>query len=244
MKPCWPVIAPAFNGTRIASYPFNQSTPGHITEVSDPAGSGQTVLRFETLNTDLVAPPSPDPRSQLFSAKLFTAGSEWWSRGAFYLPPGFPIEGAAWLQLVQLFGSPFEGVAPWALKVDRSPGQLMYQRRSDYGFDIPWEGPSAASLIGKWTEYLTRTKFAVAGELEQWINGVQTTFFNPASSYNPNHEPETTRLAMKTLDPGVNDGEANAIILQNYHAVGFPEAPVTVYHKPLLIGRTRGSVGG
>ncbi|HWW67311.1 MAG TPA: heparin lyase I family protein [Solirubrobacterales bacterium] len=242
---CWPVIAPTFNGRHIAEYFLNQSVAGHITEVPDPGGSGLTVLRFEVLNTDVFPlTPTADPRAQLLSPHLLTAGSEWWYKGAFWLPEGFPTSGLEWCQFVQFFGAPFEGSSPWLLKSQESPGVLMWQRRADYAFDQPWVGPPISSLIGKWTDFLVHLKFAEAGWVEMWINGNPITFFNPATSYNPNKEAETQKLLMRTNDPGVNDAGPNSVILQLYHKLNVPKTPVIVYHKPLQIGRTRGSVGG
>ncbi len=55
-----------FSGSRIQDFEDNQSAPGAVTEVADPAGSGRQVLKMAVDNGD-VAPvtPTDNPRAQL-----------------------------------------------------------------------------------------------------------------------------------------------------------------------------------
>ncbi len=227
-------------GASISDY-FRQAAPGAITEVPDPGASGRDVFRFDVHKSDVFPiTPTEDPRAQLAGPVLeigegfvrypFVDGSEVWSEMAFFLPEGTPALIPKWMQIVQGFGPPFEGVAPWAIKL-ASDYTLIWQRNSTYGFDIPWEHQIEP---GQWVRILKHERLAADGWIEMWVNGQSASFFAPGASYNPHEEAETERLEMATLDAS-NDGEfGNTIWLQNYWAAdSFEEA--VVYHEPTSV---------
>ena len=236
-----PEPAKIFRGLALEDY-FRQSAPEAVSLAPDPAGAARLVLKMVVDNAD-VAPvtPTADPRAQLAPYAeldfehskiiyLFQPGAELWIRFGFFLPEDLPTP-PSWFQLVQLFGPPFEGVAPWALKL--SGPELRFQRNATYGFDIPWG--IAEIPRGRWTRGLLHVLLAEEGWLELWLNGARITFFDPPTSYNPHGEPPQNRLAMQTIDASNNGDEGNTIFLQNYREAGSIPGKVTIYHEPLLI---------
>ncbi|HSC21425.1 MAG TPA: LamG-like jellyroll fold domain-containing protein, partial [Solirubrobacterales bacterium] len=237
-----PAPARLWRGSSISDY-FRQSAPGAITEVSDPAGSGRNVFRFDVHKADVFpVTPTEDPRAQLAGPVLeigegfvdypFVDGSEVWVEFAFRLPSeGLPGKQPSWFQIIQLFGPPFEGVAPWAIKAASDFSELIWQRNATYGFDIPWEAPASRD---HWTRGLLHLRLAEDGWVEMWIDGKEVTFFAPGSSYNPGGEPETTRLEMATLDASNDGSYGSTIFLQNYWDAGSFEETV-LYHEPVSV---------
>src|SRR4029077_11516043 len=55
-----------FKGARLRDFWLNQSAPGAITEVPDPAGSGQSVFKFTVGDSDMLN-ITPNPRAELLS---------------------------------------------------------------------------------------------------------------------------------------------------------------------------------
>jgi hypothetical protein len=213
-----------FASADLADY-FVQTPNGAMEAVPDPAGSGETVFK-SVVNVA----GEENPRAQAAAPYPFAAieGSELWIRTGFWLPDSFPSVVPGWCQFFQCYGPPFGGPAPVAIKIDNSI--LQWQRNGTYGFDRPWQAPTVEKE--HWYDVLIRERFAADGFVEMWIDGQQITFFAPGT-YNPNAEPEVTRLEMETIDES-NNGGPNAVYLQNYRQAGSFEA-VTVYHKPLQV---------
>jgi len=217
---------------------MNQSAPGAVSVVLDPAGSGQAVFRFDVDDSD-VAPitPTNNPRAQLVSPAILEPGDEiWWSAG-FYLPSSFPSSVPGWLNLLQgPFGPPFSGSPPWQIQVRDE--KLQWTRNSTYGFDVPWQMPLVKN---QWVDVMVHERFASNGFVEMWINGRQVTFFS-GGTFNPNGVAPTTHLAMQLLNSS-NDEGPNSLYLQSYREAGMFSS-VTVYESPLRIGTARASVEG
>lgn len=217
-----------------------QAEPGAITEVPDPAGSGETVFEFTVSNEDTLGDPET-VRAQLLSPNLITDGMEFWARNAFYLPADFPEAEIDFIQLLEWpYGPPFSGSPPFGIKfanVDEGPPMMLWQRNSTYAFDIPWSVPMRK---GRWIEVLTHMRFAKDGWIELWIDGLPVTFFPAGSAHNPNGEEPTTRLEMEVRDKS-NDGTANEAIIQSYRKLDNFDS-VTSYSKGLLLGTTRSAV--
>jgi len=227
-----------FKGTHIGDFQMNQSAPGAVTEVADPAGSGESVFKMTVNNKD-VAPVTPtgDPRAQLLSPSIIKPGDEFWWSSKFFLPADFPSSVPGWLTVMEgPYGPPFEGTPPWHLEVNGS--HIQWSRNGTYGWDVPWQMPL---VRGSWVNVLLHDRFGTEGFVEMWINGQQVSFFEPGS-YNPNHESETQRLAMKTMDSS-NNGGANFAVIQSYRKLGMFES-VSLFQGPMEIGKTRASVGG
>jgi hypothetical protein len=222
---------------RIKDFWLNQSAPGAITEVPDPAGSGQQVFKFTVGDSDETQGSTPNPRGELISTPNITSGAEFWWSTKFFLPADFPASTPNFVTLMQgPYGTPNNGTPPF--HIEANSGVLKWQRNATYNWDIPWQMPEVRN---QWVTVMIHERFASDGFVEMWINGQQITFFSSGSS-NPNHVAPTTRLAMATMDSS-NNGGANALYLQQYRKKGMYPS-LTTYEGPLSIGPTRASVGG
>jgi hypothetical protein len=225
----------SFTGDRIGDFWLDQSAPGAITEVPDPAGSGETVFKFTVGDNDETG-YSGNPRAELISPDLIGPGDELWARARFLFPRNFPrVPG--WLNVLQgPFGDPGSGSPPFSIKV--AGNALEWQRNETYQYDVPW---AMRLPRGHWVNVLVHTRFADHGFVELWVDGRHVSFFSH-SHWNPHRERPTTRLWMSTADD-TNYGDHNAMYLQSYRKGGmFPS--VTLFQGPLRIGPTRASVRG
>jgi Polysaccharide lyase len=227
-----------FRGRSISDFNLNQSAPGAITEVPDPAGSGQRVLKMTVQDSD-VAPvtPTSDPRAQLLSPGIIEPGEEFWWSGSFYLPADFPSSVPGWLTVMEgPYGAPFDGTPPWHIEVNGS--SLRWSRNDTYGWDVPWQMPLVRD---SWVDVTVHERFAADGWVEMWVDGQRVTFFGP-DSYNPNGEPATTRLQMATRDHS-NDQGPNFTVIQSYRKAGMFNS-VSLFQGPMSIGTTQAAVEG
>jgi hypothetical protein len=227
-----------FRGSKISDFDLNQSAPGAVTEVADPSGSGQQVLKMTVEDSD-VAPvtPTSDPRAQLLSPSIIDPGEEFWWSGSFYLPADFPSSVPGWLTVMEgPYGAPFDGTPPWHIEVNDS--SIRWSRNDTYDWDVPWEMPL---VRGGWVDVTIHERFAGDGWVEMWVNGQQVTFFAPGS-YNPNHEPTTARLSMATRDHS-NDGGPNFTVIQSYRKADMFES-VSLFQGTMSIGTTKAAVEG
>jgi hypothetical protein len=225
-----------FRGTRIGDFHENQSAPGAVTEVPDPAGSGAQVLKMTVKNSDVYpVTPTSDPRAQLLSPAIIDPGEDFWWSGSFFLPADFPSSVPGWLTVMEgAYGRPFDGTPPWHIEVNGS--SLRWQRNDTYDWDVPWEVPL---IKNSWIHVTVHEGFGANGFVEMFVNGQQATFFG-AGSHNPNHEPTTNRLAMATRDHS-NDEGANFTVIQSYREAGMFNS-VSLFQGPMTIGRTQASV--
>jgi outer membrane biosynthesis protein TonB len=227
-----------FRGLQMRDYPVRQSGPGAITEVPDPAGSGQTVFKMTVSDEDgYPVTPTENPRAEMLSPYTIEAGDEIWWSAKFFLPADFPASTPNFVTLLQgPYGPPWNGTPPFHIEVNGDA--IKWQRNSTYDWDVPWQMPLTRE---RWVHFLIHERFGSDGWLELWVDGQQITFFS-SGAYNPRQVAPTQRLEMETMDSS-NDGSPNAIYLQSYRKKGmFPS--LTVYHGPLTIGTTRASVGG
>lgn len=225
-----------FSGSHISDF-LNQSAPGAVTEVPDPAGSGETVLQMTVRDTDVYPiTPTENPRAQLVSPSIIDPGEEFWWHSKFFLPADFPSSVPGWLTVLEgPYGPPFGGAPPWHIEVSGS--ELHWQRNGTYNWDIPWQMPLVRN---QWVDVLLHERFGTDGWVEMWINGQPVTFFQ-SGNYNPNHLAATQRLEMKTMDAS-NNGGPNSAYITNYRKAGMFET-VTLFHGPLKLGTTRTAVG-
>lgn len=231
-----------FVGSAIDDYHRNESAPGAVTEVPDPLGSGETVLRMEVHEED-VAPitPTENPRAQLLAPDDFHRGDEMRIRGAILLPEDFPdatpVNGFGedgFLGLVSYYGPPFHGSGPWEIAAQGFPvANFNWQRNAESGFDIPWESPLVKERWMAWELWL---RFDAPGWVRLWWDGEPVTFFAPGSSYNPNDEEPTEKLVMNTVDVSNYSGP-NHPKISNYRRRDMGFEVVTVYHKALEVER-------
>jgi hypothetical protein len=225
-----------FSGAHLRDFWVNQSAPGAISEVPDPAGSGQTVFKFTVGDNDMTN-ITPNPRGELLSPSTISAGQELWWSGKFFLPADFPSSVPGWMNVMQgPYGEPWDGPPPWHLEV--KDNHIQWTRNSTYDWDVPFQMPLVKNA---WVSVMVHERFGADGWIEMWVNGQPIAFFG-SGSYNPGHVSPTTHLAMQTMD-GSNDGGTNSIYLQSYRLKGM-FSTVTTYEGPLTIGRTRASVGG
>jgi Polysaccharide lyase len=225
-----------FYGSKIGDFAMNQSAPDAVGEVSDPAGSGQSVLKMTVDNSD-VAPvtPTSDPRAQLLSPSIINDGDEFWWSGEFFLPEDFPTSVPGWLTVMEgPYGRPFDGTPPWHIEVN---GQhIQWQRNDSYDWDIPWQMPLVRN---QWISVVVHERFANDGWVEMWVDGQQITFFD-SNSFNPNEEAATTRLPMQTRDHS-NDGGPNFTVIQSYRKADMFDS-VSIFQGPMAIGTSKASV--
>jgi polysaccharide lyase-like protein len=216
-----------FDGSQIGDFDQIQAAPGAITEVSDPAGSGENSFKMTVDDRDVYpVTPTDNPRAQALSPALIHPGDEFWLSTKFMLPTDLPsIKG--WMSLVSVYGAPFNGPGPWGIEV--ADNELRWERNGTYHWDIPWRMPL---VKGQWVTVLLHERFAGDGFVEMWINGQQVDFAGGAGS----------RLSMQTMDSS-NDGGANAAKIMQYREAGMFDT-ASVYFGPLKLGTTRASVGG
>lgn len=225
-----------FHGTKIGDFHENQSAPGAVTEVADPAGSGSQVFKMTVKNTDVYPiTPTSDPRAQLTSPAIITNGEEFWWSGKFFLPSDFPASVPGWLTVMEgPYGRPFDGTPPWHLEINGT--SLRWQRNDTYDWDVPWQVPV---IRDSWVSVMVHERFGSEGWVEMWIDGQQITFFG-SGSYNPRHEPTTNRLQMATRDHS-NDESNNFTVIQSYRKANMFDT-VSLFQGPMTIGKTRASV--
>ncbi|MGD9737532.1 MAG: heparin lyase I family protein [Solirubrobacterales bacterium] len=231
-----------FNGNNIRDFADIQAAPHAITEVPDPLGGGEKVLKMTVHDQD-VAPitPTENPRAQALTPALIHIGDEFWLRTEFLIPKGkdFPARVPGWMALLSVYGPPYDGSSPW--QIDVSGRQMLWERNENYDFDTPWKAPL---VRGRWVSVLLHERFDDDGWVEMWIDGKPVTFFarGTSGSDNRNHHAPSRRLRMATADWS-NDGGPNSVRISQYREEGMFEV-ATVYWKALKIGTSRAAVGG
>jgi hypothetical protein len=236
--PTLPGIDTIFSGAKIKDFALIQSAPGAITEVPDPLGSGQTVLKTTVSDKD-VAPitPTENPRAQALSPDIIKNGDEFWLQTKFMLPTDFPSNIPGWVGLGSIYGEPFGGPSPWQLDIEGE--HICWPRNSHYKWDVPWQMPI---VKGQWITVLLHERFAADGWVEMWVNGAPIKFFASGASYNPSKIAPTEHLAMQTMDSS-NNGGPNSAKIANYRLKGMFSS-MTIYFGGLKVGKTRASVEG
>jgi hypothetical protein len=213
-----------------------QAAPNAITEVPDPLGSGETVLKM-TVNDQDVAPitPTENPRAQAVSPDIINQGQEFWISTKFLLPADLPTV-PGWMSLISVYGAPYAGSSPWCVGI--AGNNLEWDRNATYNWDTPWKAPL---VRGQWTTLLVHERFASDGFIEMWINGTPVTFFANGSSYNPSRHAATQQLEMKTVDSS-NGGGTNSVRISQYRQKGMFQT-ATVYWGGVKVGTSRAAVG-
>jgi hypothetical protein len=227
---------PTFRGTSIGSFPLTQSAPGAITEVPDPAGSGEKVFKLTVSDRDVYPQtPTENPRAELLSPDLIHPGQEFWWSAKFLLPRDFPSSVSDWMTVLQgPYGRPYYRVPPWHIEVTHR--RIQWSRNQTYDWDVPWRMPL---VRGRWVEVLMHCRFGRHGFVEMWVDHRRVTFF-AGDTYNPRGEAPTRRLRMRTMD-GSNDAAPNHAAILSYRKVDM-FGSVTIYQGQTAIGPTRASV--
>lgn len=229
-------IGARFVGASIGDFALNQSAPGAVTEVRDPAGSRERVLKLTVHNDDVYpVTPTDNPRASLLTPTKIRPGDEFWWRAKFLLPRDFPDRVPGWLVVLEgPYGPPFDSSPPWHIEV--SGRRIAWVRNGTYGWDVPWEMPL---VRGRWIHVLMHCRFSSHGFVEMWIDGHHVTFFR-GHTYNPSHHRPTHRLWMATRDHSNDDGP-NFAVLMNYRKAGMFRT-VTVYQGATALGSTAAAV--
>lgn len=223
-----------FDGSNVSAWPLNQScAPDRTQMVADPAGSGQQVMRFTVLNTD-VAPctPTDNPRAQLISPQdIYQQGHAYWVSYELYLPAGFPTV-TSWLGLGEpIYGYPWNGSPSVGFAVDNQAitndpaGEFRWQ---DNGFETPpWQVLWASPVVtGQWVRVTWHFQVATNGYCELYVNGAL------AASEHP----------FQVLDGANSQGPWFAALNVYYQHDQFPQA--TVFFRDFKIATTEASATG
>ncbi len=236
--PTEPVANPFFDGARISDFWINHSASGAVSEASNPAGGSEKVIKMTVSDKDVYPiTPTENPRAELLSPALITAGKEVWLKTKFFIPTDYPtVPNGGWVSLVSFYGAPFEGASPW--RVELCGNTIQWERNGTYGYDVPWQTPLEK---GRWYTVLTHELFAKNGFVEMWINGQKISFFS-SGGYNPHRIAPTEKLAMATMDSS-NDEGANSAKIMQYRKLGMFNSG-TIYFGPLELGETHASVEG
>jgi hypothetical protein len=230
------VVEPTFAGSELGDFEEVRGATGAVTETSDPAGSGQTVIKMTVKDSD-VFPNSPfsSPRADAVSPLIVNQDEEFWLHTKFFVPASYPkVEG--WVTLLTMSGPPFAG-SP-SLEFGIRNGNFTWERNETYSNDRPFETPLEK---GRWNSVLVHEQFDEAGKgfVELWYNGEQVTFFE-SGAYNPEEHAETKHLVMATMDSTNEEGEVWAALVQARNKGMFETG--TVYFGPLKIGESREEV--
>jgi hypothetical protein len=232
-----------FEGSHVRNFDFLMECGEAIRDVVDPLGSGRTVIDFTVHNSDNVGnegepgcTPTTNPRAEALTDEFIEAGDEFWLRGKFLIPIGFPSV-PKWMMLAEIYGEPFGGTSPWRMAIQED--EFRFQRNATYGWDIPWGAPE---VKGTWNEFMIHERFGHDGWLEFWWNGIKQKFFGPSGWYNPRKEPATENLAMETMDFS-NDAAPNSLRIGQYRASNMFEVG-SIYFQFIKMGTSRESVGG
>lgn len=238
-----------FRGDELIDYGGGSTlyNPAHVTQVADPLGERpEPIIKCELHNEDTkLAPPSEDARIQLASPFAIEKESTVWVMLRFMIPSQAkggppPIATSSFLQISQMFAPPFEGVAPWALKIMDLEGKgqnwLCFHRNGKYTFDSPWR---RKLLTDHWYTLFVRVKLSESGFVEMWLDGEQLTFWKSGETSTPANA-DTTKLEYQTLQKGVNDEGAgkNAWMQTVYRQKGSWE-PFSIYWDEAIIATTQ-----
>jgi hypothetical protein len=226
----------AFSGRHVSDFWLDHSAPTAISEVADPAGSGETVMKMDVSDQDVYpVTPTENPRAELLSPPLLQAGQEVWLATKFLVPSDYPtIPKGGWVSLVSFYGAPFDGPSPW--RIELAGDNMQWQRNGTYDYDVPWQAPLERD---RWNTVLVHERFAADGFVEMWVNGQQITFFS-SGGYNPSSVSPTTQLSMATMD-GSNGAGANSAKIMQYREAGMFGSG-SIYFGPLLLGESRAAV--
>lgn len=185
--------------------------PEQVSEVVDPLGQRPGKVIKANLHNE--TPPSEDARLQLASGFVIPKEEETWLLQRFMIPsaaeggpPAIAKEGPEFLQVMQMFAPPFEGVSTFAFKLADLNGNgknwLEFRRRETYSFDCPWR---REVITNHWYEFVAKIKVSQSsGYVEIWLDGEHLTFWKSGETSSPS-TPDTTKLEYKTLEAGVND---------------------------------------
>jgi Polysaccharide lyase len=217
-----------FNGSRLGKFSqIQDAAPDRMKLVRDPLGSGARVFKVTVKNSDVYPlTPTENPRAQAMSRGFIKPGMEFWLRHSVLFPIRFPSSIPGWLELMSIYGPPFNGSSPVAMVLRHR--SLVLARGQRYRYDAPWKMPIVKN---RWIDIMIHERFGTDGWVDLYINGRRVTFSR-----------HRLRLYMRTAD-SPNDGGPNHAKMSVYMQRGMFNS-VTMYHSALRVGRTRASVGG
>jgi Polysaccharide lyase len=219
-------------------FPYQSYTPGAVSVVRDPHGSGQQVLKFAVANTDRPYPGATNPRADIETPGLFMPGDEDYIAIPVLVPRSTPPvrSNDAWFNLAEIYGSPWNGSPAVSLGLSdyrhRRHNHFMMNQDAHHHYHRAWTGPAATD--DGWHTIIFHVKF------EPNNTGFVQIYFDGKLQKFTNH---STTLHEATLDPGITwDGSANYLDIQSYRSAGSFPGTVTTYMGAPRIGRTLASV--
>lgn len=230
---------------------YTDSGGGVLKCVSDPNGSGQTVLQM-TVSPNTCA-WSCEQRMDWDSPQMIPAGADEY----FSIPILVPTSQSSNLggsgravQFDEQFGQPTTGSPSNALAICEEGSVVVFcgggnTTGSPGGGQIYYMG-SVPANDGKWHDFIEHIVFATnpsVGELEIWEDGNPVTFNGPDcanTSYRIGCG--STTLHYATLIPGATTGSNNWVQLDNYRNNSPASYTSTFLHGAPAMGRSYASV--
>ena len=150
--------------------------------------SGSYALRLHVYNSD-VSPctPTDNPRAQIASSTLLSAGRTYWERFQVYFPSTWPST-SSWQLFQEDYGSPWSGSPPLGFGVHTVNGvdTMDLNRGANHNYDRIWRKPLTR---GHWYTFLVHKSMSASdsrGYVELWVDGVRQSFAGGATRFHTN----------------------------------------------------------
>jgi hypothetical protein len=146
---------------------------------------GSYGVRFHVLNSD-VSPctPTGNPRAQIATSTLLTAGNDYWETFRVHFPSSWPST-SSWQLFQEDYGAPWNGSPPLGFEVYNMGGvdTMVLDRGANHNYDKIWKKPLARN---HWYTFLVHKYMSTSdssGSVELWVDGAQQSFANGATKF-------------------------------------------------------------